>query len=100
MNPAMSIAKLGLPLDKTKSYPKPLPAELERWYCYPIDAGHSIVCVLKEHYQTNTDLTNSLIPIPVKSVLRGYEVQGDYVIVDLHDDPDLGPIVPEGDDEY
>ena len=100
MNNALIIAQLHLPLDKTKSYPRQLPPELAAWYCYPEDAGHSIVCVLKQHYQPDTDLTDRLIPVPVKSVQRGYEVKGSYIIVDLPYDSNLGLITPPEDDEY
>lgn len=100
MNKEVVIAQLRLPLDKTKCYPEHLPAELQAWYCYPVDAGHSIVCVLKQHYQPNTDLTSSLIPVPVKSVLRGHTIEGEYIVVDQPYDSTLGLQTPPEDDEY
>ena len=100
MNKASIIAQLGLPLDRTKSYPEPLPPELAQWYCYPIDAGHSIVCILKQHYHPTTDLIGHLIPVPVKSVKRGYAIQREYIVVDLPYDSELGLQVPPEDEEY
>lgn len=100
MNKASIIAQMHLPLDKSKSYPGQLPPELAVWYCYPTDAGHSIVSVLKQHYQPDIDLTDFLIPVPVKSVLRGYDVKEEYIVVDLPYDSTLGLITPEEDNEY
>ena len=100
MNKELIITQMRLPLDKTKSYPQQLPPELGSWYCYPTDAGHSIVCVLKEHYRPDTDLTGYLIPVPVKSVKRGYTVQGEYVVVDLPYDSNVGLQTPPEDDEF
>lgn len=100
MNKAVIIAQLHLNVDKTKSYSNPLPLELEAWYCYPIDAGHSIVCVPKPCFQSGSDLTRWLLPVPVKSVLRGYSVEGEYIVVDYPYDPLMGLLTPPEDDEY
>jgi hypothetical protein len=100
MNTAVIIARMGLSLDKTKAYPTPLSPELARWYCYPLDAGHSIICIPKQFYQENADFIDYLVPVPVKTVLRGYEQQGEYIMVDVPYDSTLGLITPPDDDEY
>ena len=100
MNTTTVITQLGLPLDRTKSYPTPLPPELARWYCYPLDAGHSIVCLPKQFYQESADRTGYLVPVPVKTVLRGYEQLGEYIIVDVPYDSTLGLLPPQEDTEY
>lgn len=84
------------------SYPAPLPAELALWYCYTRDGGHSIVVVLTSQVQPGEDVEGSLVPAPVKAVLRvGYEARSDgYVWCDLPYDPDLGLVTDPGDDEY
>jgi hypothetical protein len=101
MNPRQIIQKvLGKYLVLGKSYPKPLPKELQDWYCYTSDGGHSIVCVLKQHYRPGADLIEKLVPVPVKSVLRGYEQKGGYIVVDLPYSSEIGLMVPPGDDEF
>jgi hypothetical protein len=100
VNTAVIIAQLGLPLDRTKAYHTPLPPQLARWYCYPQDAGRSIVCVLKQHYRPDVGLTDYLIAVPVKTVMRGYEQLGEYVVVDVPYDSTLGLISPPDDTEY
>ena len=53
-----------------KSYPGDLPADLQPWYAYTSDGGHSIICCLEQNYQSGRDLTSYLLPVPVKSVSR------------------------------
>lgn len=83
-----------------KQYPAPLPADVLPWYAYTRDGGHSIVCALAQHYQPDTDLTDELVPVPVKTVLRGYTVRGGYVVVDAAYRPDVGLVTPPEDDEF
>lgn len=83
-----------------KTYYKPLPLELQEWYGYCSDGGHSIVCCLKQDYKPEGDLTGCLLPAPVKSVLKSYEVLRGYVVVDLPYSSTLGLLTPEEDDEY
>lgn len=83
-----------------KRYHSALPPELERWYAYCSDGGHCVVCVLKQDYQPGVDLTDYLVPVPVKTVLRGYSVQEGYVVVDVGYDPRLGLLAPAGDDQF
>ena len=89
---------IGPYLVRGRRYHSPLPPELHRWYAYTVDGGHSIVCRLRGHM--TDDPFSDLIPVPVQSVLRGYTVEGGYVVVDLPYDPDLGLITPEEDDEF
>ena len=86
--------------NKKKKYSLPLPPPLGRWYCYPPDSGHSIMCVLEQHFEKGMDNTGNLVPVPVKSVLRGYRIEDQYVVVDLPYDQQLGLIAPSEDDEY
>lgn len=83
-----------------KSYHSPLPSKLQEWYAYCSDGGHCIVCCLKSDYKADGDLTNYLLPVPVKSVLRGYETLRGYVVVDLPYSIDYGLVVPKDDDEF
>lgn len=84
-----------------KQYHSSLPPELATWYCYPSDSGHSILCVLKQHYRPGEDNTGYLVPVPVKTVLRtGYAVDNGYIVVDLPYDPKLGLVTPHEDDEF
>lgn len=83
-----------------KHYPRPLPEELNNWYAYCSDAGHSIVCCLKTDYQPDVDLTQYLLPVSVRTVMKSYEVMGGYIVVDLPYSPKLGLVTPEEDIEY
>lgn len=83
-----------------KQYHSELSPELEYWYCYPVDAGHSILCILEEHFKENMDYKNYLVPCPVKSVLYGYRKVEDYIIVDIPYSKDFGLNAPEGDTEF
>ena len=83
-----------------QSYPQPLPEVLQSWYCYTCDGGHSIVCAVKQMYQPGVGPEAFLVPVPVKTVLRGYAEQDGYIIVDLPYDKQVGLITPQGDDEF
>jgi hypothetical protein len=83
-----------------KQYHSPLPPDLDEWYCYPSDSGHSILCVLQGIYKGGEDPTDYMVPVPVKAVLRRYILHKGFVFVDLPYDPELGLITEEGDDEY
>ena len=83
-----------------KQYHAPLPDPLREWYAYCSDGGHCVVCCLRSDYQDSGDLTDFLLPVPVKAVLRGYEVRRGYIIVDLPYSPKLGLITNPADDEF
>ena len=83
-----------------KYYPGNLPAEIKPWYAYCRDGGHCIVCCLPEYFNSEKDLTNELLPVPVKSVLRGYKIKNGYVVVDLPYSSEIGLITPTEDDEF
>ena len=92
---------LGSSLVTSKTYPRPLPEELQAWYCYTTDGGHSILCALKSAYVPDADPASFLVPAPVKSVLRaGYHQQDGYIVVDLPCDSQVGLRTPVEDDEY
>lgn len=86
--------------DTTKRYPKPLPPPVARWYCYPKDAGHSILCVLKSSVDAGLLDDDSLVPVPVRSVMRKHKVKNGYIIVDMPYDARIGLQVPAGDEEF
>jgi len=79
-----------------------IPSELIPHYYYFRDIGHSILCVLKTHLDiAKGKMDDYEVPIPVKYVLeKGYEIQGDHVIVDAEYDSDLGVIIDESYSEY
>lgn len=85
-------------------YPQAMPPNIAPWYCYTVDGGHSILGLLAEHVTDwPSDPNGYLVPIPVKSVLRGYRIEHGYVIAtssDVRYDQNLGLIVPQEDNEY
>jgi hypothetical protein len=83
-----------------KSYYTDLPTEVLPWYVYLSDCGHNIVCILAKDYQEETELTQFLIPIPVKTVLRDYQIKNGYVVVDLPYSSEEGLLISEEDDEF
>ncbi len=83
-----------------KKYHSRLPQELENWHCYTSDGGHNILCCLKKDYQPNTNLADYLVPIPVKLVLKNYEIKGNYVVVDAPYTEQLGLIFDPEDEEF
>ncbi len=101
MNPQHIIQEqMGPYLVHGKAYPRPLPAALQEWYCYTVDGGHSIMCAIKSLYEPGGDPERFLVPVPVKSVLRGYAQQDGYVVADLSYDSRVGLVTPAEDDEF
>lgn len=92
------------------AYPKPLPPELQQWYCYAVDGGHSILAILPMHLAVwqgaggdEEEIRQYLCPIPVKSVLRGWWTECGYVVASspvLRYDPELGLVYPPEDEEF
>ncbi|TLS78280.1 hypothetical protein FE236_00530 [Mariprofundus erugo] len=88
-------------------YPAKLPDELNYWYFYASDCGHSIVAILKEHehlaFKSDGEAEDYLCPMPAKSVIGYYCVRDGFIIVD---NPNLayhelwGLDAPEDDYEY
>lgn len=92
-----------------KQYPRPLPAEVEPWYCYTTDGGHCLFVVVTSLAEEASrqpvgaaDLAfEAMVPAPVKAVLRaGYEVRDGRIWCDLPYDPDLGLVTDRDDDEF
>jgi hypothetical protein len=106
MNPRQIIREsLGAYLKQSQpGYPTPLPIDLESWYCYTVDGGHSILGLIAAHAEPwPDDPKGLLVPIPVKSVLRGYRIEQGYVVATspaISYDRNLGLVVPREDDEY
>lgn len=86
--------------DSTRRYPKPLPPPLARWYCYPTDAGHSVLCILKADAAKGHFNDERLVPVPVRTVMRGHRVRKGYILVDCLYDNRLGLQVPAADEEF
>lgn len=93
---------MGGYLASGKAYPQPLPDALAPWYCYPRDAGHSILAVVTSQVEPGQQLEDYLVPIPVKQLLRlGYTVDAqNYVWCDAPYDPDLGLLSEPTDEEW
>lgn len=88
-------------LVRGKQYPAPLPADLRDWYCYPVDGGHSILCLLEQETKFEAeDLALFSLPVPVKAVLRGYRIYKEFPVVNLPYDSNIGLITDAEDDEY
>jgi hypothetical protein len=84
-----------------KSYPKPLPKELEDSYCYTKDGGHSIIVALENQWRVGKPIPDILVPAPVKTVLRlGWRIKDGYVWATIPYDNKFGLQVESGDDEY
>lgn len=87
-------------------YHKPLPAELAKWYIYTLADGHNIFVFLKQFdvkfMNDNHSYINYLIPCSVKTVLRGYTLNKDGIIVveGLEFTPEIGLNIPTDDFEY
>jgi len=83
-----------------KKYPSPLPSDLEPFYSYMADGGHSIIAVVSD----TLDLPEphmSLCPVPVKTVMRlGWTVRDGFVWCNVPYSSFLGVLAPEEDREY
>ena len=101
MNPSELINKhFGRVVTPWMHYHSPLPSELEAWYCYTEDGGHSIICGLTHCFEPGTDPGRWLAPVPVKTVLREHEIRNGFVFSDVRYEKEMGVIPPEGDYEY
>lgn len=102
--PEVQHALLGVPQLPDARYHSPLPAELASFYCYPLDAGHSL-CVVPASLVPAIDYleywTEYLVPVPVKTVLRlGWTIERCLPVVDVPYDPETGAVVPDQDEEW
>lgn len=106
MNPTQIIRDtLGHYLKQpTPAYPRSLPADLAPWHCYTIDGGHGILALLASQVEPwPTNPLDMLVPVPVKSILRGYKTHNGYIVStspDVGYDSNLGLLTPSEDDEY
>ena len=82
---------------KDVPYPYIMPDKLLPYHYYLLDAGHSIMCVLKCHLkEAQKDMDLYEVPVPVKYVLqKGFEIKNGYIIVDANYDSTLGLMVDE-----
>jgi hypothetical protein len=100
-NTALINRLLGSYLVRGKTYPKPLPSELQEWYCYTSDGGHSVMAAIKSLHSENGSPEEFLVPVPVKAVERvGYAVDHGYVVVDLPYSREIGLVTKADDDEF
>jgi len=96
VDPATVIADTcGAYMVPGRRYPRPLPPELEPWYLYIADGGHSVLIAVD-------GTPGSEVPAPVKAVLRaGWTLTpAGYVHCELPYDPKLGLITDPDDVEY
>ncbi len=84
-----------------RTYPHPLPKELEPFYCYTRDGGHSILVVLENEYKRGSPPIRFIIPAPVKVVLKAsYQIRDGLVWAVLPYDREEGLQVESEDVEY
>ena len=95
------IAKMGLAhmVVPGRKYHSPLPKELEQFYCYTKDGGHSILVVLPSN---PGPMEKYGVPAPVKAVLRkGHTLTDEgYVCCDLPYSQEWGLICDPDDSEF
>lgn len=94
---------LGGYLVRGKSYHSPLSPTLAGWYCYTSDGGHSLLCLLQKDAAEAIASGNpmvSMLPVPVKSVVRDYELNGEFIVVDLPYSPVTGLNINDEDEEF
>lgn len=90
-----------------KRYHSRLPKELEPWYAYMSDGGHSIVCLIEGRFELdNGPLCQYVCPVPVKTVLReGWSTQAGeddltYIVTKARYDDNLGLVTDANDEEF
>ena len=94
-------AGLGAWVLPGRTYPLPLPRELEPYYCYTRDGGHSILVVIETEYQEGEDPVRFIIPAPVRTVLRaGFRIRDGLAWAGIPYDSENGIAVDEQDVEY
>jgi hypothetical protein len=85
------------------AYSGNLPDDLKKFHYYIADCGHNIICILKKHYDeiAESNMDKWEVPVPVRYVIEhGYEIIGDYVIVDAEYDSSIGLLVDRKYDEF
>lgn len=87
-------------LVRGKKYPAPLAPELQDWYCYSSDGGHSILVLIEGEFVEENPDWKELCPAPVKAVLRDYRIVGDFVAAKLDYNSEIGLIVNPADEEF
>ncbi len=89
-------------LVRGKAYHSQLPPDLAPWYCYTSDGGHSILALLEGHFGEGEDLTQSLSPVPAKTVLRGNRIHNGYIMATTRFEysDEVGLITDPNDDEF
>lgn len=89
-------------LDPSRSYHRPLPEDLRRWYHYTPNGGHSLLIALASGYAPDVDPGHFLVSAPVKAVQRaGWTVTPEqYLLVDLPYSAEIGLMTEPDDDEY
>jgi hypothetical protein len=103
MNRADIIREAGLEpwILPGRTYPHPIPKDLEPYYCYTRDGGHSILIVLENEYIQGSSPLRFIIPAPVKVVLKaGYRIRDGLVWAVLPYDREEGLQVASEDVEY
>ncbi len=93
-------AALGEIVLPGRPYPHPLPWDLEAWHVYTADGGHAILCAV-EGWHGVPITADDIMPVPVRTVLRGWwGIRDGVPVTDAEYDPELGLIVAEDDEEF
>ena len=103
VDPGSVVRSTVLGLVPGRRYHSPLPPELEPWYCYTVDAGHSLVVVPEslepEAGASVETLIGSTVPASAKTVLRvGWRMRDGFPVSPVEYDDALGVVTPS--DEY
>ncbi|NLV68195.1 MAG: hypothetical protein GXY14_11055 [Spirochaetes bacterium] len=90
-------------IDPGVKYPSLLPPDIARWYVYTRESGHRILCVpagCMHEGMDEAEYREHLVSAPVKTVLRGYFMSDDFVVVDLPCDECNGFATENSDREF
>ncbi len=86
---------------KGKKYHSPLPKEIEKFYCYTRDGGHSIIAVVESEYVEGEVENGFLCPIPVKTFFKyKWKIKNEYLWSSVPYDKETGVETEDGDSEW
>lgn len=92
--------QFGRFLVQGKRYPAKISDVSAMWYCYTRAYGHTIAVALKSRFTLYQSPLSLLELALVKTVLRGYDVVGGYIVIDMSYTSPSGLRVPLGDREW
>lgn len=84
-----------------KSYPLPLPSDIEPLYVYLSDWGHSVIAIDSLLCYKEADPALFMLPVPVKTLLRqGYIIRYGMVYSPFENDELGSLLIREGEQEF